>query len=144
MGWLFAGETTSCNFANTKLLDKEGDFSLRINSVQCYFLACNEEDFFFNSVEIMTSKARIKLDMAGRRIEITRATSRDANGLQALDFDSEIINVDFALAQLCVASQIRRVLMNGQCDLPEARELVSVTRQLIALQDLVTNVVKES
>ena len=122
---------------DARMLYSGGDFCLSINGVPCYFLVCEEKNFFLNTVEIITESARIRLDAAGRTIEVSEAKSRDANGLKALGSATDVVRVDFGSAQTLVARELERFLMDGSCELVAVREHVAVAECLIDLQNLV-------
>lgn len=143
IGWLLEENSSFFQVSEVKLLSEDGDLFLRINSVPCYFLVCDEHDFFHNTAEIVTSRARLKLDRAGRCVVINKADCRDANGLPTLNFDSEVVKVDFATAQSRVSIEIGNFLSHGECVLSDARKIVEVTKELIAVQNLLKNQAKE-
>lgn len=124
---------------DARMLNSAGDFFLNINGIPCYFLACEEKNFFLNTVEIITNSARIRLDAAGRILEVSEAKSWDANGLKALVSEVDIVRVDFGSAQTFVSRELERFLMEGSCELSAAREHVAVAECLIDLQSLVTD-----
>ena len=122
---------------DARMLHSGGDFFLSINGVPCYFLVCEEKNFFLNTVEIITESARIRLDAAGRILEVSEAKFKDANGLKALGSVSDVVGVDFGFAQTFVASELERFLVNGSCELLEVREHFAAAECLIDLQNLV-------
>ena len=126
----FLGSSSVCGpfkiSGKDKQISNEGDFYVELGGVPCYFLKAFEEDFFHNTVEILTTKARVRLDSACRTIDISHASGTDLNGLKSLTDESEVVRLEWDKTQEAVVNELRHFFNGHNSDLSSGYESLLV------------------
>lgn len=96
-------------------IDPEPDIDITFISGRVLFLAAKEENFFYNSMELISSVGRLRYESSGEHIAWQGIKFDDRfKGYKCLSKDSEIINTDYDQIQWNVVEQIS-VALSGGC-----------------------------